>query len=98
EDGESSGMEMDAACGAECVVERIADEHMREARPPARARYIREDVRRHCLIEGHEELVTRQAAHRLQRAVVELAPEHSSEHEHASALVTQVREATRDHV
>ena len=91
-------MKSHASRGAELAIERVADEDVREAQATTAAGKIRDDARRHRLVEAVEQRVARALAQPLQRVEPELAAQHRGHREQALAVGREPAEAVPDHL
>jgi hypothetical protein len=82
----------------EAVVERVADQHVREPQPAGTRRHVGHEPCGHRLVERLEQRVLRHLAHPRERRSRELASEHGRKLEHAVAFHGEVSEAPGDHV
>ena len=69
------------------LVDGVADQHVGEAQPSLAIGHVAHEARGHRLLERRDEAVLVQAADRLQRLDVELAPDHRRQAEHVPAGV-----------
>src|SRR5262249_54033456 len=90
-------VQLDSPSGREFVVERVADEYVREAHPPWQARNVCDDSLRGGLVEKVEELIAADIAHALESREVELPSEHRREKENETAALRQVPQTAPDH-
>jgi hypothetical protein len=86
------------AGGADLLVERLADQRVREAIAPRGRGKIADDPRALRLLEKLEHGVLRQLAHLREHGQLELAPDHRGDAEHAVALLGQRAEPSTHHL
>jgi hypothetical protein len=93
-----STVELDAPSGGQLVVENVPDQHVREAQLPYRAWDLRDDPRRHGLVERRQELLLRELANARERVERKLAPEYRGERECSAAGFRKVAQAPADDI
>jgi hypothetical protein len=91
-------VQLQSAGGRQPVVERVADEDVREPQVPRVAGSVSDHPGAHCLVQGAEELVIGHAGHARKRLRGELAPEYRCESQHAAAVLREVADPARDRV
>ena len=98
EDLPEPAVEPDAPGGRHRVVERVADQRVREAQAAQAAGHVRDDAGVGRLVEHVQQVVAGEFAPALERLEAELAPDHRREREDAAAVVGEPLQATLDHV
>lgn len=98
EDLPEPAVEPDAPGGRHRVVERVADQRVREAQAAQGAGHVRDDAGVGRLVEHVQQVVASELARALERLEAELAPDHRREREDAAAVVGEPLQATLDHV
>jgi hypothetical protein len=87
-----------APAGRKLVVERVADERVREPEAPACLGYLDQHVGGYRGVEHLERLIASRLAEAPQGRGRELPPEDRCTHEHVGALLRQVGQALCDHL
>src|SRR4051794_41469053 len=94
-----AAMEAHALRHAELLVERLADERVREHEPErARLARVRDDALALGLLEQLEHTVARQLRHQLDYLDAELAAHRARHGQHTVAVLAQAVEAAADHL
>jgi hypothetical protein len=91
-------VETHTARGGDPVIQRVADEHVREPHLVVGPGNVGEHARPHRLVELLEQVVVRDGREPCERSGRELATQHRCEQEDAVAPVGEVCETTGDHV
>ena len=94
---DDSSVQGDPACGRDFLVQRIAEQDVREAKSARHVGHIGDDAGLDRLIEKLECLQLRDARGTRKGRRRELAPEHGGENEQAPALVGKAGNAAGDY-
>src|SRR5689334_9166938 len=90
-------MELHPTSRRKIVVERVADERVREANSTGLTRNLVDDSLTRRLVEYLEQLITAHIADALERVKIELAPQHGRQHEDEAAVLGKAAQSAADH-